>query len=962
MAQLTLSSFQKFPSSNYPGSSCVLRIWYSRSFIDSDGTAVNGGPGFYKSITCTISSGVVTVPSTVDALFTTLDAEDPHPQTIAVRARFYIRNNTQAADWVFSGNGTSDSGWVIYNPDPLTSVTYEQLALYNQSFYIVNPNQDFWTSQQVIEYVNTQFGQNANASDVIKGITKLSVAPTLSTNPIAVGKNDYATTSNNGIARASVAPVSSIAPIFTGTNDRRMQEMYNVTATAIGANGNGVFDNVSVLDTLVNTTMQITGAGGDVYFPAGTYLIGSDMSFPANVRLNFDPRAKLKIGTGQVVTIVGAVNADPYQVFTNATAGLGTIRFTGNRKIRIIYPEWWGAVGDGSTDCFASIQAAELALETLKSGVLIFGAGTYAVSSSVQIFNVEGITWLGAGPDHTVITNTGTHPAVQTNGVWRSLFQGLFFNASGTITSGQGLFELDGSVPATSGHGVQGVQFQNCIFAANQLADYSFFLLRQGASGGQGDHTKFFGCYFSGGLERCYIQTGFNALNTGFYNCDFQSYRKDGAYCIAGSFNFFNCTFESGYGAAQVTNSGFDIHCGESGVFEPISVIGCRSESLQFFKGSASQPAILIGNQQAVGAVGGWPGPNPAHNVLGATNASPIVITADVSGWVNGDLVTIASVGGNTAANGVWTITLLTPTTFSLNGSAGNGAYTSGGTSQVTQRVGTATLQLVGTGYAAAYKLFVITTQGILGASEPVWPTSGTVADGTAVWTQTTFWGVDATTISGGGIGANVPITLISNGFLTQTIGSWRNFPFITATADLTIQLFAGTESGSPLEVLVDTTSGPIIITVPKLPGGQILNIKKVTSDANAVTITGSSTTIDGAASIIIPGSTKGWVVLQVRSNNWAVVSKSFALDSSGSALTVSSNIITPTNTVHQVGAGLIKFITVPAGFLSGNSIQLIPTAVFTTDASGNVSKATTAIIGQVMTVTLLGSTWYPSY
>jgi hypothetical protein len=42
--------------------------------------------------------------------------------------------------------------------------------------------------------------------------------------------------------------------------------------------------------------------------------------------------------------------------------------------------------------------------------------------------------------------------------------------------------------------------------------------------------------------------------------------------------------------------------------------------------------------------------------------------------------VTIASVGGNTAANGDWVITKTSATKFTLDGSEGNGAYTSGGT------------------------------------------------------------------------------------------------------------------------------------------------------------------------------------------------------------------------------------------------------------------------------------------
>jgi hypothetical protein len=67
-------------------------------------------------------------------------------------------------------------------------------------------------------------------------------------------------------------------------------------------------------------------------------------------------------------------------------------------------------------------------------------------------------------------------------------------------------------------------------------------------------------------------------------------------------------------------------------------------------------------------------------NVTGATNANPIVITtAAVHGYATGDRIIIDGVGGNTAANGSWAITVLSTTTFSLDGSTGNGAYTSGG-------------------------------------------------------------------------------------------------------------------------------------------------------------------------------------------------------------------------------------------------------------------------------------------
>lgn len=68
-------------------------------------------------------------------------------------------------------------------------------------------------------------------------------------------------------------------------------------------------------------------------------------------------------------------------------------------------------------------------------------------------------------------------------------------------------------------------------------------------------------------------------------------------------------------------------------------------------------------------------------SVTGATNASPIVITTSAAhGLPTGAYVKIASVGGNTAANGSFFITSTGSTTFSLTGSTGNGAYTSGGT------------------------------------------------------------------------------------------------------------------------------------------------------------------------------------------------------------------------------------------------------------------------------------------
>jgi hypothetical protein len=68
------------------------------------------------------------------------------------------------------------------------------------------------------------------------------------------------------------------------------------------------------------------------------------------------------------------------------------------------------------------------------------------------------------------------------------------------------------------------------------------------------------------------------------------------------------------------------------------------------------------------------------RTITGATNASPIVLTfSGAHGLVNGDQIEVGEVGGNTDANGIWTVDNVTSTTCELVGSTGNAAYTSGG-------------------------------------------------------------------------------------------------------------------------------------------------------------------------------------------------------------------------------------------------------------------------------------------
>lgn len=74
-----------------------------------------------------------------------------------------------------------------------------------------------------------------------------------------------------------------------------------------------------------------------------------------------------------------------------------------------------------------------------------------------------------------------------------------------------------------------------------------------------------------------------------------------------------------------------------------------------------------------------WDTRTNAGAVEGATNASPISINITAHGFADDDVVLGYGVGGNTAANGTWKITYTDADNFTLDGSTGNAAWTSGG-------------------------------------------------------------------------------------------------------------------------------------------------------------------------------------------------------------------------------------------------------------------------------------------
>ena len=318
-----------------------------------------------------------------------------------------------------------------------------------------------------------------------------------------------------------------------------------------------------------------------------------------------------------------------------------------------------GAVGNGSTDDYAAIQAAINYGLSLGGATIYFPAGTYKVNTTPTITHGKGINLLGEGPDRSIIS-AGAFPAMATVGYWRSRVTGIGFWCDGNTTGGA--FQLDGEPDGSFGS--QGIVFTNCYFFGNYSSKYAFTNCRVAGGSGQGSENVWIGCGFAGTRavagDAAFLCNGSNALNNTILGCNFQAFTT-GVLVTAGNVDVLHCGFQAIYAYDNIVNGGYDVDNSSGTSGDTVTMTGCRTESLQIYNGGGSLANISnFGQQQGL-----------------------------VSGWSSGAKVLNQLVQGQTAAGNV--------------------------------------------------KAYRCTTAGTTSGSAPVWPESGTVADGSVVWTQLDF-------------------------------------------------------------------------------------------------------------------------------------------------------------------------------------------------------------------------------
>jgi hypothetical protein len=154
-----------------------------------------------------------------------------------------------------------------------------------------------------------------------------------------------------------------------------------------GATGNGSTNEYEFFNAMIT---DIDGADYDVVLPKGIYKIATNITIPSNIRLIFANGAILKPANGVVITGSNAkIEAGLYQIFDLSLGGT----IAGTWDIKEVYPEWFGAVGDGVVDDTAVFAKMMNSLDDTKRNTIYLTQNYY---TSILV-NKRNVTIVGGG-------------------------------------------------------------------------------------------------------------------------------------------------------------------------------------------------------------------------------------------------------------------------------------------------------------------------------------------------------------------------------------------------------------------------------------------------------------------------------------------------------------------------------------------------------------------------------------
>jgi len=176
---------------------------------------------------------------------------------------------------------------------------------------------------------------------------------------------------------------------------------------------------------------------------AGQYASSTDISVPSNVTVRFERGARLTMN-GTSLTWRGGIDSGLYQIF--GTTGRMSWGATELSRTVYIYPEWWGALGDGSTNDSEAFNAALASIRGGTEATLRLRRAEYCLGTPLAAINSVRIIGEGLG------TNLKTGGSCANMGASNV----LTFNASG----GNGL-HLEGFQITGTSTQLDGIEINN---------------------------------------------------------------------------------------------------------------------------------------------------------------------------------------------------------------------------------------------------------------------------------------------------------------------------------------------------------------------------------------------------------------------------------------------------------------------------------------------------------------------
>jgi hypothetical protein len=183
------------------------------------------------------------------------------------------------------------------------------------------------------------------------------------------------------------------------TNDATQAN--NVTWIKLGASGTGSWQKSNMSPFLpfydsrnytdIADWLTIIGSTVSTLFLTSTLTVVNNATIPITASIVVLKGGNFNISSGKVLTVTGSLIAGKFQIFS----GMGTVA-----NLKDVYPEWWGAIEGGVTNCTIALQAA------YASGGKIKLSGRYLFDT--LIINTLPLCIEGTGPILSILQMTAT--------------------------------------------------------------------------------------------------------------------------------------------------------------------------------------------------------------------------------------------------------------------------------------------------------------------------------------------------------------------------------------------------------------------------------------------------------------------------------------------------------------------------------------------------------------------------